>query len=235
MKVWMTMAAALLLAACSGNPARPLAGQEGGLAPMERLYAPVEARIHPGDVLEVRRDYQSEAERFRVREDGRINYPLVGPVTAAGKSPEALGEELTERLRPFYQTPGVTVNVVESPGNRVFVGGIVGEPGTLSLEGGLTLRQALLAAGDIPTGGDRRGVVLLRKTDDGRYDVFLFDFDTIYRIESERGRPIPLRRDDIVLVPKTRLVKVVEGVDLYIRRLLPFSLSTGFYYDLRNL
>ena len=202
---------------------------------MEKLYAPVEARIHPGDVLEVRRDYQSEAERFRVREDGRINYPLVGPVMAAGKAPEALGAELTERLRPFYQTPGVTVNVVESPGNRVFVGGIVGKPGPLSLEGGLTLRQALVAAGDIPTGGDRRGVVLLRKTGEGRYDVFLFDFDAIFRIESERGRPIPLRRDDIVLVPKTRLAKAVEGVDLYIRRLLPFSLSTGFYYDLRNL
>jgi len=228
MKRWFPIVAALILAACSGNPARPLAGQTGGLAPVEKLYAPLEARIHPGDVLEVRRDYQSEAERFRVREDGRINYPLVGPVVAAGKAPETLGAELTERLRPYYQTPGVTVNVLESPGNRVFVGGIVGEPGPLSLEGGLTLRQALVAAGGIPTGGDRRGVVLLRKNEQGRYDVFLFDFDA-------RGRPIPLRRDDIVLVPKTRLAKAVEGVDLYIRRLLPFSLSTGFYYDLRNL
>ena len=235
MRRWWIIPILAVLAACA-HPARGLMSlPEGGLAPADRLFEPVTSVVHPGDVLEVRRHYQAEAERFRVREDGAFTYPLVGKVEATGKTPERLGRELTERLRPYYQTPGVTVNVVESPGNRVFVGGVVREPGPVSLEGGLTLRQALLAAGGVTLGGDEHGVILLRKVPEGRYDVYLFDFAAIYRIESERGRPIPLRRDDVVLVPKTRIAKVVESVDLYIRRLLPFTLSTGFYYDLRNL
>jgi polysaccharide export outer membrane protein len=51
---------------------------------------------------------------IQVPPDGRISLPLVGPVMAAGQTPEAFARLLEQRYRHVLAEPKVTVNVTES-------------------------------------------------------------------------------------------------------------------------
>ncbi len=68
--------------------------------------------IQPGDVLTVsvwkEEGLQSEV---LVRPDGGISFPLVGDVSAAGKSVKQLSALITERLEKFIPDPVVTVSI----------------------------------------------------------------------------------------------------------------------------
>ena len=77
----------------------------------EQLPKPV-LKVHTGDVLRIVRDAQTPAEKdeatlYRVRPDGSIAYPFIGIVKAGGRTPEAIGEEISQRLDAIYREPRV--------------------------------------------------------------------------------------------------------------------------------
>ena len=81
------------------------AAQEGGYG------------LNPGDVLQISVWKEEELTRdVLVRPDGKISFPLVGDVMAAGGTPEALQQAIAERLTDFLADPVVTVAVASVPG-----------------------------------------------------------------------------------------------------------------------
>ena len=56
-----------------------------------------------------------------IRPDGKITFPLVGDVQAAGRAPRQLSEDLTKLLGRFIKEPVVTVVVEEINNFKVFV------------------------------------------------------------------------------------------------------------------
>jgi protein involved in polysaccharide export with SLBB domain len=200
----------------------------------------VPTRIRPGDTLRIVRDAQESAVRdlrnlvddsqtmnYVVQPDGRFAFRHAGSVEAAGKTPQELGDLLRERLAPVYREPGVTVNIVASPANKVVMGGAVRNPLTLDLNAVANLEQALFAAGGLTTAADPRRIALLRLDAQDRYHAWFIDLSGVLDDGGQGRLSIALQRGDIVFVPKSSAGESADGVDLYFNQLLPFSRSLG--------
>ncbi len=201
---------------------------------------PPQVLVLPGDTLRIVRDAQSPAQKdemtlYVVRPDGNISVPFIGTITVAERTPEEIAEEITEKYRPIYLQPGVTVNIAEAPSNRIFVGGEVRNPSVYPLNGAGSIEQVIIAAGGVLPSADSENIALLRQTRDGKYDIYFFDYAKLL-FPSENRRPALLQRGDIVFVPKSGVANMAEAIDMYVNRLFPINkgIALGFAYDLRQ-
>jgi polysaccharide export outer membrane protein len=88
-----------------------------------------------------------------VRPDGKISVPLVGDVMAGGRTPDAVAKDLQEKLATYVREPQVTVILTELRSHeylsRVRVTGAVHQPVSIPYRQGMTVLDAVLAAGGI--------------------------------------------------------------------------------------
>jgi polysaccharide export outer membrane protein len=100
-----------------------------------------------------------------IRPDGKITFPLVGDVQAAGRAPRQLTDDLTKLLARFIKEPVVTVVVEEINNFKVFVLGEVSVQGALNLRRRTRLLEAIALAGGMSKFADKSNVLLLRFED----------------------------------------------------------------------
>ncbi|HYO16055.1 MAG TPA: polysaccharide biosynthesis/export family protein [Thermoanaerobaculia bacterium] len=156
--------------------------------------APNAYAIGIGDVLEISVWKNPELSvTTPVRPDGRISVPLLGDVQAAGMTPLALRQTLTDGFKEYVTAPGVSVVIKEIHSRRVFVTGEVQTPGAYDLQPRTKLMQVIPLAGGL-TPYARGRVVVLRDSRDGKADR---------RYEIEISSIISGKRpaDNIVLLP----------------------------------
>jgi polysaccharide export outer membrane protein len=137
--------------------------------------APNAYAIGIGDVLEISVWKSPElTTTVPVRPDGRISVPLLGDVQAAGMTPLALRQTLTEKYKEFLTAPGVSVVIKEINSRKVFITGEIATPGAYDLPPRAKLMQVLAMAGGL-TPYAKGKVVVLRDGDgkDRRYEVQL--------------------------------------------------------------
>lgn len=88
-----------------------------------------------------------------VRPDGKISVPLVGDVVAGGRTPDAVAKDLQEKLSVLIREPQVTVIITELRSHeylsRVRVTGAVRTPVSIPYRQGMTVLDAVLAAGGV--------------------------------------------------------------------------------------
>jgi polysaccharide export outer membrane protein len=86
-----------------------------------------------------------------VRPDGKITVPLIGDVVAGGKTPEEVASEVKDKLQAYVRDPQVAVILTELRSHeylsRVRVTGAVRTPVSLPYRQGMTVLDAVLAAG----------------------------------------------------------------------------------------
>jgi polysaccharide export outer membrane protein len=205
------------------EPAVPgLAGQEGGRAP---LYV-----IQRGDELSIRVFGRPELDdTVRVRPDGRVSAPLVDDVEAAGLTVPQLDVLVTERYGRFFRDPEVSIILRAAANQRVFVGGEVAQPGVIDMTGTLTVIGAVYQAGGFRRSARTDSVVLLRDTN--ALQPFAMSLNLK---DAAPDSAVVLRPYDVVYVPESRIAKVDNFVDQYVRQLIPISLTAGFSYVLGN-
>ena len=97
-----------------------------------------------------------------IRPDGKITFPLVGDIQAAGRTPKQLTDELAKSLERYIKEPVVTVAVEEINNFRVFVLGEVATQGVLTLRRRTRLLEAIALAGGLSQFADKSNVVLMR-------------------------------------------------------------------------
>lgn len=120
--------------------------------------------IGPGDLLQLFVWKEPELTReVTVRLDGKISVPLLGDVTAAGLSPQHLGEELARSLSRFVETPRVTIGVSQAVSSRFYVLGQVGKPGEFRLAVPTTVLQGLALAGGFREFAKTDDIVIIRQ------------------------------------------------------------------------
>jgi polysaccharide export outer membrane protein len=114
---------------------------------------------------------------YPVAENGSINMPFIGQVRAAGLRPEVLAQTLEARYRTaqIYRNPTFQV-VSDTEGSAldetvVHLGGQVGRPGPVKFQRGITLWQAIQAAGGPTPFGTIKRVQLLRDGKQRQYDL----------------------------------------------------------------
>ena len=156
------IAAALLVLLCGAASAQTATRTEQD---PPNAYA-----IGLGDVLEISVWKNPDLSvTVPVRPDGRISVPLLGDVQAAGMTPLALKQTLTDGYKEYVTAPGVSVVVKEIHSRKIYVTGEVAHPGTYDLEPRGKLMQALALAGGLTPYAKGR-VILLRDGRDGRQE-----------------------------------------------------------------
>jgi polysaccharide biosynthesis/export protein len=138
------------------------------------------------------------SETLPVRSDGKISMPLLGDVTAAGMTPTALGDSITEKLKKFIADPRVTVVVTAMNSRRIFVTGEVAHTGAMPLLPHMTMLQALAAAG-FTQFAKVKGIYLLR-TENGTQVKLPFNYKDVVRGKHPEEN-IALQPGDTVVVP----------------------------------
>ena len=154
-----------------------------------------------GDVLEVSVwGDESLARKVLVRPDGRISFPLLGDLQAAGRSVESLRTEMEAKIGEFIHGAPVTVMLLEARSARVSVVGKVNKPGVFPMEGPMSVLQALAMAGGMTPFADTGSVRVIRTGDDGAQRFISFDYDMVAGGEGLEQN-VPLQPGDVVLVP----------------------------------
>ncbi|MCL4674624.1 MAG: polysaccharide biosynthesis/export family protein [Pararhodobacter sp.] len=154
---------------------------------------------HPELTLPEGEGRSAAGSGFRVQSDGTINYPFVGGVTARGRPPEQIRDDLTQRLSHFIPDPQVDVRVAAFNSQGVVVSGQVASPNRQALTTvPLTLIEAINAAGGATDDADLREVTVQRSG-----QVYPVDVLGFLRAGITQNNPI-LRNGDVVSVPRRR-------------------------------
>jgi polysaccharide export outer membrane protein len=154
--------------------------------------------IGVGDTITIRvYDQENLTTKGKIRSDGRMAVPFAGEVAMAGRRPSELARELEAKLKEFIVSPRVTVNVDESRPLSIGVVGEVGHPGTLPLEPGVGLLQAIAQAGGPGQYANKSRIFVLRQFPQFRRIRFTYDA----LIHNEGGAAtFPLRNGDVIVV-----------------------------------
>lgn len=153
-----------------------------------------------GDVFEVRVFAEDDlSARYRVSDDGSIDFPLIGRVLVGGLEPTQVADLIESRLREgdFLRDPQVSVFVEEYNSKRISVLGAVQSAGSFPITPGLTVVQAISLAGGFTALANRDGTVLTRRVE-GRMRRLSVPVD---RIMAGERSDIRVRAGDIIHVP----------------------------------
>ena len=156
--------------------------------------------IGPGDILKISvwKEEGMELEVL-VLPDGEITFPLAGQIKAGGMTTKALSEELVLKLKRYIPNPSVTVSVLKSVSNKIYVIGKVNRPGEFTATGYMDVLQALTMAGGLTPYADSDEIKIIRRTEKGNM-MKLFDYDEV--VSGERlDMNIILKAGDTVVVP----------------------------------
>lgn len=135
----------------------------------------------------------------QIRPDGKIVLSLVGEVTAAGKTPEELQNELLKLYQPQVSAKQVIVTV-QSPNIPVYVTGAVIRPGPVTVNHPISALDAVMEAGGFDyTRANLKAVVIVRQEKD-RTERFKLDLKKAW--SGSTNAPFYLQPYDIVYVPE---------------------------------
>lgn len=206
--------AALSLSGCSNPPLNLPAGPDAYaiFPPGTELTHASEYHIGPSDRINVTTYNEAEFSipELRVDTAGNVNLPLIGRVTAAGKTSEELGQEIAAAYRTggYLQNPSVTVNIIESVSQKVTVDGEVIQPGIYNLTGPTTLLDAIaMSRGTTRTA--RTDEIAIFRVIDGKQMAAKFDLQAIRLGQM----PDPtLQGNDVVVVNFDRVSSAWQNV-----------------------
>ena len=161
-----------------------------------------EYRLGPNDVITVEvfgqcPDYCKSG--VTVPPTARISYPLIREgVLVAGKTVEQVAAEITKKLDEYIIDPKVSVTLDKAMSIRYSVMGKVGAPGVRIMDRKISVYEAVIDAGGVAKGGDKKKTVIVSYTPQGKLSrrvVSLAD------MESGKAEMIFLNPGDQVFVP----------------------------------
>lgn len=166
--------------------------------------------ISPNDKLEIDVLRVDELDRkVEVDSTGKISLPLVGEVVAAGKTKRQLESDLVKRYGSRYlESPQITVNVIESAGQRVTVDGEVRRAGIYPISSKATLMRAVSLAQGFTNLADPTKVYVFRQVGEKKY-VANYSVDAIRSAQ----RPDPrIYGGDVVVVFQSSAKVAMENL-----------------------
>jgi polysaccharide export outer membrane protein len=139
-----------------------------------------------------------------VRPDGKITVPLIGDVMAGGKTPEEVAAEIKEKLASYVRDPQVAVILTALRSHeylsRVRVTGAVRQPVSLPYRQGMTVLDAVLAAGGTTEFAAPDRTELFRESKDGVTTPYAVRLDKVLQ-KGDLDTNYPVQPGDVVTVP----------------------------------
>ncbi|MGF1462989.1 MAG: polysaccharide biosynthesis/export family protein [Maricaulaceae bacterium] len=184
-------------------------------------------RFLPGDELDLVVFSAPELSRtLTVGPDGRIAAPLAGLILAADRTAEDVAADVRTALASELRSTDLEIAPRTFASQRIFVAGEVGTPGAFPLPGPIGVFEAVALAGGLEETARADQIAVLRRGPQGGLMLRVVDFEQAAR-EGGFSDDIPLRRGDIVFVPRSAIAEVNLFVEQYIRDSSPVELNTG--------
>lgn len=201
-------------AAVSGSDAAPQPAEpvsEQAPVPEETAEAPVsESRPRPeeksdykigsGDVLEIvtwkEPDFTKE---LPVRIDGKITFPLLDDIQAAGLTTLELKKAIEAGLKLYISEPIVTVMVKGAESQKFYILGEVSKTGEYPLLKNLTILQAFALAGGFTEWASKKEILLVRH-ENGKETVIRINYKNIAK-GKDFTQNILIKANDTIIVP----------------------------------
>jgi len=119
--------------------------------------------LSPGDTIKISFTTAPELNQSeKIEASGRVTLPLVGDVSAAGKTTGQLQSELTQLYKTQLQNSDVIVTL-EAVAIPVVVSGEVQRPGKIIFERPATVLEAIMEAGGFTPYGDPKRISVIRQ------------------------------------------------------------------------
>jgi polysaccharide export outer membrane protein len=182
-----------------GAPAKPATPPAAPPPAASAVYI-----IGPGDSLQVFVWRNPElSSTVPVRPDGKISTPLVEDMVAVGKTPTELARDIEKVLAEYIKSPQVNVIVTQplSAFSQIKVIGQVVKPQSLPYREGMTVLDALLAAGGLApyAAGNRAKVV---RTEGSKQTPISINLEKIVE-KGDMTQNLKLQPGDVIVVPET--------------------------------
>lgn len=167
------------------------------------MLSPVMAQIQPGQSVIIKimgvsaEEKEKINETYPVAKTGTVNLPMVGEIRAAGLESHELAKSIEKAYRDggIYNSPAIQVIANNNQGavadQEVHLGGRVRAPGARPFKDGLTVFQAVQAAG----GADEFGAL-------NRVIVWRIGKSLTVDLETAEGKAMVTRPDDTIEVPE---------------------------------
>ncbi len=157
-------------------------------------------QIRSGDILEIMTWKEPDfSKEIAVRIDGKITFPLLDDIQAAGRTPLELKREIAKRLKEYIKVPLVTVSVKSAQSQKFYILGEISKTGEYDLVKNLTVLQAFALSGGFTEWASKKEIILIRQ-EDGKEKVIRINYKNIAK-GRDFSQNILIKADDTIIVP----------------------------------
>ena len=170
-----------------------------------------------GDLLTIIVFRQPDLQlEVRIPQDGRISFPLIGAVEAAGRTQADVESVIRQKLeKDFLREASVTVTVKEYAKRRVYVvGGVVKPDGyEVAPNSRITVLQVIAAAGGFTDRAYKEYVQIVRRRGPNEREVIRISLVEVEKriAKGQAEADLELWPDDLVVIPSAVRVAYVLG------------------------
>jgi len=158
-------------------------------------------KIGSGDILDIMTWKEPDFSRNEVlvRIDGKMTFPLLDDIQAAGRTPLELKKNIEARLKSFVDNPVVTVTVINPESQKIYILGEIIRTGEYDLNKNLTVLQAFALAGGFTQWASKKEIILLRH-EKGKDKIIRVNYKNIIK-GYDLMQNMPLQANDTIIVP----------------------------------
>lgn len=202
----------VVLGGCATTNTNPKTSEESVSSASEEALREIkitEFILGPGDRVEII-VYRNDDLRRTIQIDtsGKITYPMVGDIQAAGLSIFQLRDKIRDGLSKYIINPQVSVGVTAVQSQKVIVLGEVKNPGLFSLDIPMTTLDVISKAGGFTTDAKQKSILLIRGGLE-KPELITLNIDKFFN-DYDMTQNVHLRNGDILYVPTTFIADVVR-------------------------
>ncbi|SCW44380.1 polysaccharide export outer membrane protein [Sphingobium faniae] len=144
--------------------------------------------------------------KVQVRPDGRITTPLITDMSAVGKTPKDLSEDIRQALTKYIENPLVSVIVNNFSGTfsqQVRIVGATEKPASIPYRANMTLLDAMIAVGGLNeyAAGNRARLVRFNRENAKQTEYQVRIGDLLKRGDSKAN--VMLAPGDVIIIPES--------------------------------
>jgi len=156
--------------------------------------------IGPGDILDISVWKEAALTKLvTVLPDGKISFPLIGPIPARGLTIDELKVSIEQKITRYVPHPNLSVAIHQVNSLYIYVVGKVYKSSRFELNTNINVMQALAMAGGLNPFAKKSKIKIFRENPGGTL-IYDFNYD-----EVSRGRNLSqnlrLKRGDVIVVP----------------------------------
>ncbi len=180
-----------------------------------------------GDTVEISVYRQTDLQRtVRIDHTGKIMFPLIGDMQAAGVGIFKLRDEIKGRLSKYFIDPQVLVTITAVQSQKIMVLGEVRSPGIFTLDYDTNVMESISRAGGMTNNAKLNNVLLIRRAE-GKPQIFSLNLKKAFK-EGDISQNKMLQNGDILYLPAITIANVSRFFSHISQILSPFvNLESG--------